>query len=55
MTKAQKATLRDLFEGYVPFMQATFMAGITATEYPDAFRTWARWAREMDERGYYTF
>ncbi len=56
MTKAQKETLRDLFEGCFTFEQAVLMAGIQdMAAYHDAKSTWRRWEREMDEHGSYTF
>jgi hypothetical protein len=56
MTKTQKETLRDLFEGCFDFQSAWQMAGINNKKaFYHAKRTWSRWQRQMDERGYYTF
>jgi hypothetical protein len=56
MTATQKEALRDLFEGCFDFQSAWQMAGInTKAEFTAAKRTWNRWQRQMDERGYYTF
>jgi|688.fasta_scaffold1698766_1 hypothetical protein len=56
MTHTQKETLRDCFEGCFNFDTAWQMAGIDTKEaYVAAWRTWNKWRRQMDERGYYTF
>ena len=57
MTKTQKDTLRDCFEGCFGFRIALGMAGINepGTAFDDAWRTWRRWETEMDEEGSYTF
>ena len=53
MTKEQKETLRDLFEGCVDLNTAWQMANIE--DYAEAAKVWNRWQREMDEKGFYTF
>lgn len=58
MTKAQKETLRDCFEGCMDFRYALAAADITdgtSKAFDDAWRTWRRWELEMDEEGSYTF
>ena len=59
MTKAQKETLRDCFEGCMSLSYAIGAAGIDPSANSKArdaaVATWRRWEREMDEEGCYTF
>jgi hypothetical protein len=58
MNDQQKETLRDCFEGCMPFEYALGAADIDGNNIgacSKALATWQRWNREMDEEGYYTF
>lgn len=54
MTQDQKETLRDCFEGCMPFKYAVEIIadGRIAS---DAMQTWARWTREFEQEGFYIY
>ena len=54
MSQDQKETLRDCFEGCMPFKYAVEIVadGRVAA---DAMQTWARWTREFEEEGFYVY
>lgn len=54
MNTTQKEILRDCFEGCMSLGHALVLIADPMVN-GDAVQTWARWSREMDEEGYYTF
>ena len=58
MTQDQKETLRDCFEGCMPFEYALGAANIDGNNIgacSKALATWQRWTREFEEEGFYIY